>query len=589
MSPRLRNTFPSCPAALALATATALLAGPGLAGTQPPESFAPGRILVMPKAGLPEAALQALIKQQGATRARSLGRSGLALVDLPPGLERQLVERLQRHPHVDFAELDERVSLQASNDPYLGSQWHLSRTGATIAWATSTGAGVTIAILDTGVDGTHPDLKDRMVPGWNAYDGNTDTRDVHGHGTAVAGSAAATLNNGTGVAAPAGAARIMPVRVSQPDGYAYFSTIATALNWAADNGAKVANISYGVSGSSSVQNAADYLKSKGGLAVVSAGNNGKDEAIVAHGAMITVSATDSSDNLTSWSSWGKMVDLSAPGAGIYTTNRGGGYGSWNGTSFSAPITAGVVAQMMAANPQLKPAELESILFSTAVDRGTVGYDVYYGWGRVNAEGAVATAAAAVTATDVTPPAVAVSSPSGGSTASGIVTVDVAATDDKGVSRVDLYVNGGKLSSDSSTPYSLVWDTRGSANGNAELKAVAVDAAGNSATSPSVWVNVSNAVATRDTTPPSVVFSNPMSGQTVGSSTLTVTVNAADDAGAAGISQSLFIAGKLVASATGSTLSHNWNTRPLKKGSYTLQAVAKDGAGNTRSASITVKK
>lgn len=589
MSARNRFSLPFAPAAVAVAAVSALWVSPGLVSAQGTEAFAPGRILVMPKAGLPDAALQALVKQQGATRARGLGRSGLALVDLPPGLERQLVERLKRHPHVEFAELDERVSLQSSNDPYLGSQWHLNRIGTPATWATSTGAGVTIAILDTGVDGNHPDLKERMVPGWNVYDGNSDTSDVKGHGTAVAGSAAATLNNGAGVASPAGAARIMPVRVSQLDGYAYFSTIASGLTWAADNGAKVVNISYGVSGSASVQNAANYLRGKGGMVVVSAGNNNKDEGHAAHSAMITVSATDSADNRTSWSSWGKMVDLSAPGAGIYTTNRGGGYGSWNGTSFSAPITAGIVAQMMAANPQLKPADLESILFSTAVDRGTAGYDVYYGWGRVNGDAAVTAAAAAISTADVTPPSVSVTNPGGGSTATGIVTVDADAVDNKGVARVDLYVNGAKVASDSGAPFTFAWDSKAATNGNAELKAVAVDAAGNSATSSSVWVNVSNAAPTADTTPPSVAFSNPTNGATVGSSTLTVKINATDNAGTAGLSQSLYIAGKLVASTTGGTLSYNWNTRPLKNGNHTLQAVAKDAAGNATSVSISVKK
>ncbi len=586
---KLISEFPRVGVALAAALSCAHVSAQSPQQATAADSHAPGRILVMARAGLPDSALAKILTEQGGGLARAAGKSGLRIVDLPRGLERRMVDLLKQHPQIEFAELDQRVALHASNDPFLGSQWHLSKIGAVPAWNDSTGSGIKIAILDTGVDAAHPDLAERMLPGYNFYDNNTDTSDVQGHGTAVAGSAAATLNNGTGVASVAGQARIIPIRVSQPDGYAYFSTIASALTWAADQGARVANISYGVSGSAAVQSSANYMKSKGGLVVVSAGNNGVEEGTAANSAMITVSATDSSDRRTSWSSFGNFVDIAAPGAGIYTTNRGGSYGSWNGTSFSSPVTAGVVALMMSANPALSSAQVQTLLFNTATDLGTAGFDKEYGWGRVDANAAVQAALASVSTVDTQAPSVAIGNPLASSTVSGLVAVDVSAVDNVGVVRVDLFANGSRVASDSSAPFAFSWDSKQASNGNAELKAVAVDAAGNSGTSAGVWVNVSNASTTpADTTPPVVAISNPGNGSTV-SGMVRVTVNASDNSGSAGISNQLYVGTRLVASGAGSSLGYEWNVRPLKRGSYTLKAVSKDAAGNTSSVTVTVTR
>src|SRR5439155_6843873 len=185
-----------------------------------------------------------------------------------------------------------------------GSEWHLTTINAPTAWDTATGSGITIAILDTGVDGTHPDLAAHMVSGWNFYDNNSDTSDVYGHGTLVAGTAAAVVNNGVGVAGVAGNASIMPVRISDPTGYAYWSTVASGLTWAADHGARVANISYSVAGSSTVISAANYFRSKGGVVAVSAGNTGALDSTSPTSSMLVVSATDSSNGVASFSTYG---------------------------------------------------------------------------------------------------------------------------------------------------------------------------------------------------------------------------------------------------------------------------------------------
>jgi subtilisin family serine protease len=556
---------------------------------------APGRILVQPRAGLPASQFAALLKTHGASSFRKVGQSNLHIVQLPPGVsEADMVAKLSRNPAIKFAELDRRVLLQATaNDPYFGSEYHLSLVGAPSAWDATYGAGVTIAILDSGVDGTHPDLVGNLLPGYNSYDNNTNTADVCGHGTAVAGTAAASVNNGIGVAGVAGQARILPVRIAYKDAtsgscYGYYSTIANGLTYAADNGARVANISYGgVAGSSSIISAAKYMQSKGGLVFVSAGNNGVDEGIAPTTSMIVVSATNSSDTRTSWSSYGSFVTLAAPGEYIYTTNNGGGYGAWNGTSFSSPLAAGVGALVMSANPGLSGADVENLLYSTAKDLGAAGRDPYYGYGRVDAARAVAAARAAAPSVDTTAPTASITSPSASVTVSGVVAVDVAAQDNVGVTSVELRVNGTTVATETAAPFSFAWDSTGVANGMANLVAVAYDAAGNAQSSSTVAVNVANATAAPvvDTTAPVVRITNPVAGAVAG--TVVVTTDASDDSGAAGITQTIYVDNVARATGSGSTVSYSWNTKKEAVGTHTITVQAKDRAGNTSASQVAV--
>ena len=560
-------------------------------------SFARGRILVEPRAGLTEENFDKVLKTKGGKR-RKLGQSNLHIVDLPAGAsEQEVVEQLKNDPNFKYAELDKRVPIATTtNDPYLGSEWHISKIGADVAWDKSQGSGVTIAILDSGVDGSHPDLAPHMVPGYNIYDNNTNTADVCGHGTKVAGTAAAAANNGAGVAGVAGQAKIMPVRIAYVDPtygcYAYFSTIASGITWAADHGARIVNVSYAaMPTSSAIISAANYLKSKGGLMFASAGNSNIDEGFTPTTSMIMVSATDSADAKAGFSSYGNYVSLSAPGAGIYTTVQGGGYGGVNGTSFSSPVAAGVAALMMAANPSLSNTKIESLMYSTAVDLGAAGRDPYFGYGRVNAAAAVQAAAGSSTtpAPDTTAPTVAITSPSANGTVSGSVAVNVNAADNVGVARVDLKVNSTVVATDSSAPFAFAWDSKGVANGVATLTAVAYDAAGNVASSTPVSVNVANTVTTTpvvDTTPPSVKITNPSNGNTVRGN-VNVTVNATDNSGNSGISLQLYVDGALKASGSGSSLSYSWNTKKSNSGSHSIQAIAKDPAGNTSVTTVSV--
>lgn len=583
------NTLRSLTAIAFSAAVASLFPSPATAQSQAQdEEHVKNRVVVLARSGASHAALERVFAPHGG-KSRRIGNTDLYVVDLPgQGAERSVKNALQNHPLLRYAELDRRFKLAlAVNDPYAGAAWHLTKIGAPAAWDRTLGAGVTIAVLDTGVDGTHPDLAGRMVTGWNFADNNSDARDIHGHGTAVAGAAAATVNNGMGVASVSGGARIMPLRVTDPTGYASGSSIASAIVWAADHGARVANVSIdGLAGNSVVISAAQYMKSKGGLVVVAAGNSGSNSNQPAQTSMIPVSATDSNDLLTSWSSFGNHVAVAAPGLNIWSTMRGGSYGQWWGTSFSSPVTAGVVALMMSARPDLPNTQIESLLYASALDLGTAGRDIQYGHGRVDAMAAVAAVTGAA-ASDATAPTVAILTPAVGTTVTSAVGVDVSALDNVGVARVELRVDGNAVATDTASPFQFSWDSTKVANGTHTLEAVAVDAAGNAKVSAGVSVMVNNPIAV-DTQPPTVTLVRPLAGSRV-NGTVTVSLSASDNAGAAGIRSWIYIDGTLRASGSGASLSYNWNTKKVAAGTHTIQAVAQDSAGNRTSTSVQVTR
>jgi subtilisin family serine protease len=201
---------------------------------------------------------------------------------------------------------------------------------------------------------------------------------------------------------------------------------------------------------------------------------------------VAVSATDSNDGRASFSSYGSYVSVSAPGQSIWTTIRGGSYGYVSGTSFSCPITAGVAALAASANPQLSNTQIVNLLKTTADDLGTGGYDVYFGYGRVNASRAVNAAGGSVVY-DTTIPTVQIASPLNGSSINKNVKVSVAAQDNVGVARVELFINGVFFSSSTTVPVTFTWNALKAGSGQHTLQAFAYDAAGNKGASSIVTV------------------------------------------------------------------------------------------------------
>lgn len=239
----------------------------------------PGELLVQVKPGVTDGRLRPILNALEAEVSDEIPQIRVKRIKVPPHALERILESLNADEHTKFAEpnfLAEPMS--TPDDYYYNSQWHLPKISAPEAWDLSTGAqNIPIAILDTGVDPAHPDLGAKLLPGYNFYDRNTDTSDVRGHGTAVAGAAAAISNNGRGVASVAWGNPILPIRISAPDGYATYSAMASAIIYAADHGAKVINLSYGGENySSTLQSAVDYAWSKGAVVVASAANYSTD-------------------------------------------------------------------------------------------------------------------------------------------------------------------------------------------------------------------------------------------------------------------------------------------------------------------------
>jgi hypothetical protein len=243
--------------------------------------------------------------------------------------------------------------------------------------------------------------------------------------------------------------------------------------------------------------------------------------------------------------------------------------------------------MMAANPALSGAQIEALMYSTSVDLGAAGRDPLFGFGRVNAAAGVQAAASSVVLVDTQAPLVAINAPLGSSSVSGVVAVDASASDNVGVTRVELQVNGTTVATDTAAPYGFSWNSAGVANGMANLVAVAYDAAGNRGVSTTVAVNVANAAPpiVTDKTAPVVQIINPVAGDVAGN--VSINVSASDNSGPAGISQSLYIDGKLTAKGSGGSLSYNWNTRKVAAGTHTIQAVSTDKAGNSATDTVSV--
>ena len=338
------------------------------------------------------------------------------------------VDALRADPRVEFAEANRHVRLLSTpNDPQFGGQWNMRQIHAPEAWDIGTGAGdVVVAILDSGIDPSHPDLQGRVVPGRNVRERNSNTQDEIGHGTHVGGIIGALGNNGVGVAGLSWAVRLMPIKITDRFGDASIVAAADGIRWATENGAKILNLSLGgLDDSQTVRRAVADASGRGLLLVAAAGNCGemasyRDEGCDTLNApfypaalpeVIAVGALGANDEVAPYSNTGEYVRLTAPG-GVGGSGRNNpldyilstwppaldsaigqpGYSYEVGTSMAAPHVSGTAALLWSTNPSLTRDQVESILFETADDLGPPGRDDRYGYGRVNVQRAIATAA-----------------------------------------------------------------------------------------------------------------------------------------------------------------------------------------------------
>jgi type VII secretion-associated serine protease mycosin len=362
-----------------------------------PESFVPGELLVKPHEGSLELP-QALTQSLGCpiTIEERVEGLGVLRLGVPVGREMEIVQLLQKNPLVEWAELNQVAqALRIPDDPlYQQFQWNLRKVQAEQAWDISTGSpDVIVAVLDTGIDASHPDLAGKLVPGYDFLNDDAIPEDNSGHGTHNSGIIGAATSNAVGVAGVAWNCRIMPVKVLNSNGTGPESVIARGIMFAADQGAQIINMSFGSPTSSRVlSDAVRYAYNKGALLVAGAGNTAKTNNSMVYPAafdqVLAVAATDENDEVGDFSQHHPYVGISAPGVRIVSSYWRGattsGYQSASGTSAAAPHVSGVAALIKSVNPALTNSQVRQILMDTADDLGAPGRDEHYGAGRLNA-------------------------------------------------------------------------------------------------------------------------------------------------------------------------------------------------------------
>lgn len=392
-----------------LLLAIALLAAvPGLAQEPPlpPAStpdIVPGEILVKFQPHVSLLGARGSLQSEGLRPVEAQSRSGVLRVEVEPGREAETIARLLARGDVEFATPNHLITAMGDpNDPFFSFQWSLKQFGdvdidATDAWDTyAGGSNITIAIIDSGVDLDHPDLQASIVPGYDFVNDDSVPDDDNGHGTHVAGIAAAVGNNGVGIAGISWRAGIMPLKILNAGGSGNTFDLSDAVHYAVDNGARVINLSVGAQGTKwpcnwpEVDAAFNYAVSHGVLLVVAAGNGGQSNVNCpgAYDQVMAVGSTDSGDERSSFSNYGPRLDIAAPGSFIYSTVPGG-YGYNSGTSMATPHVAGLAALLWSLAPSLTDSQIRDLIQNTAEDLGSAGWDQFFGYGRIDAGRAMA--------------------------------------------------------------------------------------------------------------------------------------------------------------------------------------------------------
>lgn len=359
---------------------------------------ASGTWLVEFRPDVTDATATRIVRNAGASQIGDLADIDTHVIKVPNGGGR-ILEKLATNADVVSVEKDgtSRTTL-VPHDPHWGRAWGPRLVHAPEAWSMSTGRSTTvIAIVDTGVDRSQPDLRGRVLSGWDFHNHDANPNDDNGHGTAVAGVAAAAANDHVGIAGMCWQCRILPVKVLGANGSGSHSNIAAGIVWAAKHGADVMNLSLaGPTSASVIASAVSYARNHGVVIVAAAGNEGSTRPFypAAYPGVISVGATTGGDSLYSWSNRGRWVKLTAPGC-AYTGKPGRAWSWWCGTSFASPVVAGVAALIKSVNPRLGRSQIERILLTSTVRVRGVSL------GRIDAVRAVRRAAGMSGTTDAT--------------------------------------------------------------------------------------------------------------------------------------------------------------------------------------------
>jgi len=357
-------------------------------------------------------------------------------LEVPQGEDEEaLAEEYQADPSIEYAEPNFEVKIGLTpNDPFFSSQgtwgqsyddlWGLKKIQASSAWDIERGSSdIIVAVIDTGIDYNHEDLvgnrwvnTDEILGngkdddhngyvddryGYDFYNNDGDPKDDHGHGSHCAGIIAAVTNNSKGIAGVSWSTQVMSVKFLSSSGSGYLSDAISAIYYAVNNGAKILSNSWGGWGRpSSLQDAINWAVNHGAIFVAAAGNSDDDTYDFSPAGLdnvLTVSATDYRDHKASFSNWGDEVDVAAPGVDILSLRAAGTsmgsavgdkYTRASGTSMATPHVSGLASLVWAHNPAASRDLVEGIIKNTADDLGSPGFDIYFGYGRINAYGAV---------------------------------------------------------------------------------------------------------------------------------------------------------------------------------------------------------
>jgi serine protease len=402
----------------------------GPSGSQSSASLVDRTIIVKYRDNITPESSTGVEETGGITGIRSIEGSSWSAVELDPSVDRNAkLEELKALPSIESAEPDRLYHIfYTPNDTYWGYQWNFTQIQADRAWDLSTGAGVTVAVLDTGLRTDGSDAPQNVVAGYNIIANSTDTTDDHGHGTHVTGTIAQRTNNAIGVAGIAYNSTIMPIKICDASGQCPNSAIISGLSYARTHGARVVNLSLGGPDTSvALADAVAQAISAGVVVVAAMGNDGNSvpNYPASYSNVIAVGATRFDQTRASYSNYGNNIWIVAPGGDTSVDQNNDGYvdgivqqtlGSscgasslfsycfYQGTSMATPHVSGAVALMLARNPSLTVAQIRSILGSTAKNLGSQGWDQFYGNGLVQIyDAVVAAGGSAPTATPTRTP------------------------------------------------------------------------------------------------------------------------------------------------------------------------------------------
>lgn len=369
----------------------------GIASTNQGHPFKQGEIVVD---GPPGA------HTQGLTIVKYLPNANLTVVQVENGKEFGLIQRFSRQGRRAGLNYLAHASFVPDDQYYNPVQWNFQSVQAQQAWDLTSGSGIVVAVLDTGLTVGGPDGLTCVASPYDVVNGDFFPEDGDGHGTHVSGTIGQVTNNGIGVAGLAYDACIMPVKVLDDSGSGTFADISDGIYWAVNNGARVINMSlgtnarYGVTSDIFMDAALDYAYNQGVTVVCAAGNDGNRKNVsypAIYPTTIGVGATDYSNRVTRYSNRGDGLDLVAPGGDTFKDQNGDGYldgilqetyiNGWNyyffqGTSMAAPHVAAASALLLAYDPALSPLDIFNALTATALNLYEAGYDTTSGYGLI---------------------------------------------------------------------------------------------------------------------------------------------------------------------------------------------------------------